>query len=73
MSQDVDEKAAQKPVEVDLNALDLVDEQVDINQDADAFAGPPPPDDGDHRVKLQLAPKGVTQGSTDKRCPVLHD
>lgn len=51
-----------KPVEVDINDLQLADEQVDVNPEADAFAGPPPPDDGDHLVKLSLGRKKVQQG-----------
>src|SRR5258708_2386414 len=47
---------------VDLNDLQLADEQVDINGDADAFAGPPPPDDGDHRAKLSMGPQKVLGG-----------
>jgi hypothetical protein len=50
------------PKEVDINDLQLADEQVDVNAEADAFAGPPPPSDGDHRVKLSLGNKKVQQG-----------
>ena len=60
-----DETLKVAPVAVDLNDLSLADEQVDINADADAFAGPPPPDDGDHLVKLSLGPRKV-QGGKDK-------
>jgi hypothetical protein len=59
---EVKEKAKQ----VDLNDLQLADEQVDLNPDADAFAGPPPPDDGDHLVKLSLGKGGVTTGTISK-------
>lgn len=50
------------PKEVDINDLQLADEQVDVNADADAFAGPPPPDDGDHLVKLSIGRDKVQQG-----------
>lgn len=60
-----------KPVEVDINNLELVDEQVDVNADADAFAGPPPPDDGDHLVKLSLGRDKVQQGK-DKQGRVYY-
>lgn len=50
------------PKEVDINDLQLADEQVDVNAEADAFAGPPPPSDGDHRVKLSLGNRKVTSG-----------
>ena len=60
MSDEVDLKEKAKPV--DLNDLQLADEQVDVNADADAFAGPPPPTDGDYRVKLSLGKRGVSQG-----------
>jgi hypothetical protein len=56
----------QKATLVDLNDLQLADEQVDLNPDADAFAGPPPPDDGEHRVKLSLGKGGVTTGTIGK-------
>lgn len=59
------------PREVDINDLQLVDEQVDINPEADAFAGPPPPDDGDHVVKLSLGPRKVQQGK-DKQGRVYY-
>jgi hypothetical protein len=61
-----DELEKVKPIPVDLNDLSLVDEQVDVNAEADAFAGPPPPDDGDHRVKLSLGPRKVQTGKISK-------
>lgn len=64
MSDEVEQKV--KPVEVDINDLQLADEEVSINADADAFAGPPPPDDGDHRVKLSLGPRKVQTGKISK-------
>lgn len=60
-----------KPQEVDINDLQLADEQVDVNADADAFSGPPPPDDGDHLVKLSLGRKKVQQGK-DKQGRVYY-
>ena len=62
MSEEVDLKEKAKPV--DLNDLQLADEMVDVNADADAFAGPPPPTDGDYRVKLSLGKRGVSQGKS---------
>jgi hypothetical protein len=47
---------------VDINSLDLADEEISVNSDADAFAGPPPPDDGDHLVKLSLGDRKVQMG-----------
>ena len=66
MANDVEEVVKKPPVEVDLNNLELADEQVDVNPDADAFSGPPPPDDGDHRFKLKLGPRKVQQGEIGK-------
>jgi hypothetical protein len=63
MSDEVEKKP---PQQVDLNDLSLVDEAVTINPDADAFAGPPPPDDGEHRVKISLGKGGVTTGTVSK-------
>lgn len=60
MSDEVDLKEKAKPV--DLNDLQLADEAVDINAEADAFAGPPPPTDGDYRVKLSMGRRGVSSG-----------
>src|SRR5712672_1682062 len=60
MADEVVDKVA--PKQVDLNDLSLVDEAITINPEADAFAGPPPPDDGEHRVKLSLGKAGVTTG-----------
>lgn len=51
-----------KPVEVDINDLSLADEEISVNSDADAFAGPPPPNDGDHLVKLSLGKRKVVMG-----------
>lgn len=59
------------PKEVDINDLQLADEQVDVNAEADAFAGPPPPDDGDHLVKLSLGQRKVQQGK-DKQGRVYY-
>ena len=64
MSDEVVDKVA--PKQVDLNDLSLIDESVTINPDADAFAGPPPPDDGEHRVKLSLGTGGVTGGTISR-------
>ena len=68
------EEVRVKAVEVDLNSLDLVDEQVDISVEADAFAGPPPAPDGDHLVKLSLGPKKVLSGKAKDGRPfyMLH-
>lgn len=60
MAEELELKVA--PKEVDINDLQLADEQVTVNPEADAFAGPPPPDDGDHRVKLSLGPRKVMGG-----------
>lgn len=62
MSEEIDLKEKAKPV--DLNDLQLADEMADINAEADAFAGPPPPADGDYRVKLSLGKRGVSQGKS---------
>ena len=62
MSEEVDLKEKAKPV--DLNDLQLADEAVDINAEADAFAGPPPPSDGDYRVKLSIGKRGTSQGKS---------
>lgn len=67
--QELDLKEKAKPV--DINDLQLADEQVDIDGDADAFAGPPPPDDGDHLVKLSVGKRAVTSGK-DKRGRVFY-
>jgi len=64
MAEELDLKEKAKPV--DINDLQLADEQVDIDGDADAFAGPPPPHDGDHRVKLSVGKRAVS-GGKDKR------
>src|SRR3984885_10407923 len=48
--------------QVDINSLDLADEEISVNADADAFSGPPPPDDGDHLVKLSLGNRKVQMG-----------
>lgn len=63
-NEQVEEKV--KPAQIDLNDLSLQDEQIDLNPDADAFAGPPPPDDGEHLVKLSLGKSGVTGGTISK-------
>lgn len=60
-----DEKEKVKPQPVDINDLQLADEQVDVNAEADAFAGPPPPDDGDHVGKLSIG-RDKTQQGKDK-------
>lgn len=39
---------------IDLNDLALEDEALQLDPDADAFQGPPPPPDGVHLVKLSL-------------------
>lgn len=62
MAEELDLKVKAAPV--DINDLQLADEQVDVNGDADAFAGPPPPDDGDHRAKLSLGKRAVTSGKS---------
>lgn len=65
----IDEKEKVKkadPVEVDINNLELADEEVEVNTEADAFAGPPPPDDGDHLVKMELGKRKVVEKTTDK-------
>lgn len=64
MADETDLREKAKPV--DLNDLQLADEQVDLNADADAFAGPPPPNDGDHLAKLSMGKRAVT-GGKDKR------
>lgn len=51
-----DEEKVQ-PQEVDINALDLSVEEMDIDTDADPFAFPPPVPDGTHRAKLKLGGK----------------
>ena len=51
-----------KLTQVDINSLDLADDELSINTEADAFAGPPPPDDGDHLVKLSLGDRKVQMG-----------
>jgi hypothetical protein len=67
MSDELNE--AVKPVEVDINDLSLANEEVEVNSEADAFAGPPPPDDGDHRAKLKLGQRKVTAGKTKQGLP----
>jgi len=64
MAEELELKEKAKPV--DINDLQLADEQVDINADADAFAGPPPPLDGDYLVKLSVGKRAVS-GGKDKR------
>jgi len=66
MADEAVKKDKEAPKPIDLNDLSLQDELVDVNPDADAFAGPPPPDDGDHRVKLSLGPSKVTGGTIGK-------
>lgn len=60
MADEVDLK--EKAKQIDINDLQLSEEMVDVQGDADAFAGPPPPADGDHLVKLSLGKRGVSQG-----------
>lgn len=66
MAADEAEKQVSNLVPVDINDLSLADDELSINTDADAFAGPPPPDDGDHRVKLSLGDRKVQQGTIKK-------
>ncbi len=42
-------------VEVDINAMDLEEEILDIKEGGDAFATPAPPPDGKHLVKFRMA------------------
>jgi hypothetical protein len=56
-----DEVEKQKPVPVDINDLSLADQELEVDENVDAFAGPPPPDDGDHLVKLSIGKRGVQQ------------
>src|SRR4029077_18153767 len=67
MAEELDLKEKAKPV--DINDLQLADEQVDINGDADAFAGPPPPPDADYTVKLKVGKRAVTGGKDKKGRP----
>jgi hypothetical protein len=62
MADELEVKEREKTKPVDLNDLQLADEQVDMNADADAFAGPPPPLDGDYRAKLSIGKRGAIQG-----------
>jgi len=59
---DAEEKQKQALVSVDLNDLTLSNDEQDINSEADAFAGPPPPPDGDHLAKLLLGRDKVQLG-----------
>ena len=61
-----EEEVKKAPVQVDLNDLSLVDEAITVDPEKDAFAGPPPPDDGEHRVKLSLGKGGITTGIIGK-------
>lgn len=61
MAEDQDKPKLQT---VDINDLSLADEELSVNADADAFQGPPPPDDGDHRVKLRLGDRKVQMGKS---------
>lgn len=42
-----------QPQEVDINNLQLAEEEMEIDTDADPFAFPPPVPDGTHRAKLK--------------------
>lgn len=64
---DVKEKS--KLQQVDLNALDLVNDEMEVNTEADAFAGPPPPPDGDHLAKLTLGRDKVQLGEDKQGKP----
>lgn len=55
--EDKDQEQVQ-PIKVDLDTMDssLVEENIEINPDANPMDSPPPIDDGVHRVKLILDP-----------------
>lgn len=52
----MEEQELKQGVKVDLDTLDstLVQEEIELNPDANPMEGPPPVDDGIHRVKLLL-------------------
>lgn len=59
---------ADKPIKIDINdpTAVLPDDEIELDPQGDAFAGPPPVPDGVHKAKLLLGPQGVSVGKTDQ-------
>jgi len=56
---------------IDINDLSLTSEEVEFDPQAEAFAFPPPPPEGDHLAVLLLGPQGFKRGTAKDGRPFI--